>query len=124
MKKYFFPFVIALSLVFYYSCTKDKTSLAIPPDCSGVDSLSNTYTLHIKSILDNYCATPTCHDAASAQFAVDLSSYSSSVNAFQYKNVICSVKQNGCLPMPQGGRPLADSLITAMECWQSHNYPK
>ncbi len=124
MKKYFISTCMVLLLVSYYSCTKDATKIPVPPDCTGISAQGNTYNLHIKGILDGYCSTPTCHDAASAQFGIDLSSYSASVNAFQFRNVICSVKQNGCMPMPQGGRPLADSLITAMECWAENKYPQ
>ncbi|MDB5282161.1 MAG: hypothetical protein JWO06_1236 [Bacteroidota bacterium] len=125
MRKYFLSALVFGFISLYYSCTKDKTSNPVTVDCTGVNAATNTYALNIgPNITDLYCAYAPCHDHATNQSGVDLSSYNSTVDAFKSKNVICSIKGNGCLLMPNGGPALADSLIKQVECWAQNGYPQ
>ena len=117
--------LVFVALTGLYSCTKDKTVTAALIDCSSVNQAANTFNNNIyPNITDIYCANGGCHDQATAQKGVDLSTYASTVTAFKNNNVICSIKGAGCLLMPNTGRALADSLILQMECWQQNGYPQ
>lgn len=124
-KRYCFLFLTLATLVLMYSCTKDKTKIAPAVNCAGVSNSINTYALNISpNILQNYCAISGCHGGGSSQQGVNFDTYQNTVNAFETKNVICSLKNSGCILMPNTGRPLADSLILQMECWQQNGYPQ
>ena len=119
------PALCVLSVVLLFSCAKDKAQKPADIDCSTIDQSANTYNLNIKTILDDNCASAGCHDAIFASSGVNLATYDASKAAFQAGNVLCTVKQEqGCLPMPQGGSKLADSLITYLQCWSENNYPQ
>lgn len=114
-----------LSVFLLFSCAKDKAQKPADIDCTTIDQSVNTYNLKIKTILDDNCASVGCHDAIFASGGANLSTYDGSKAAFQAGNVLCTVKQEqGCLPMPQGGSKLADSLITYLQCWSEKNYPQ
>jgi hypothetical protein len=116
---------VLVVITFYYSCTKDKAQQPPVNTCASVDSATNTYTLRIKGIMDNNCASGGCHDAGSASSNVILDTYAATKNSFQTKPCLCAIKQEGgCLPMPQGGAKLADSLITFIQCWSDNGYPQ
>ncbi len=73
--------------------------------------------------MDGNCATIGCHDAIFASGGVTLTDYSNTKIAFESKSALCTIKQSGnCLPMPQGGAKLADSLITYIQCWADNGY--
>ncbi len=111
-----------VALLFVCSCTKDRTSAPVPPACAGVNNAANTYTLNVAAILNYNCAYSGCHDAISHENGVDLSTYSTAVTAFKTQTVICSIEQDGCVPMPNGQPKLADSLITYLVCWSENGY--
>ena len=122
-KKTVFIITLGLALTTLYSCTKDRTKLAAPVNCSGISATTNTWSLNVNpNIISFYCAYAPCHGGGSAQLGVDLSTYASTVNAFETKNVICSVKNAGCILMPNTGGPLPDTLILQLECWQQNGY--
>jgi hypothetical protein len=107
------------------SCAKDKAKQPSAIDCSTVDQTLNTYNLKIKTILDDNCASAGCHDPIFAASGINLATYATSRTAFETGKVLCTVNQEqGCLPMPQGGSKLADSLITYISCWADNNYPQ
>ena len=116
---------MGVALATLYSCTKDRTKLAGTVNCSSVNATTNTWNLNINpNIVSLYCAYAPCHGGGSTQLGVDLSTYGSTVSAFETKNVICSLKNAGCILMPNTGTPLPDSLILQMECWQQNGYPQ
>lgn len=107
------------------SCAKDKAAKPSDVDCTTITQTDSTYNLKIKTILDDNCSSAGCHDDIFASAGVNLATYDGSKAAFQGGNVLCTVKQEqGCLPMPQGGAKLADSLITYLQCWSENNYPQ
>ncbi len=128
MRKTFFAFALfTLTLVFTaISCSKDKDSgvdYAANADCTGVDDAANSYTAAIKPILDGSCAIAGCHDAVTAAEGIDLSSYAASKNAFEKKQVLCSIHHgSGCTPMPQGADQLSAATIKLIDCWVKNDY--
>jgi len=124
-KKTIYLLLVFVSVICLYSCTKDKTALPPPVNCTGIVDTINTFSKNIyPNILQGYCSYAPCHGGGSAQYGVDLSTYSGTVSAFENQNVICAIKNAGCVLMPYLQRPLDTSLIRQMECWQANGYPK
>jgi hypothetical protein len=124
MKKLSVVIIVALFFCLYFSCTKDKTKSAAPPDCTGVIDSVNNYHDTISYILNNYCAYSPCHDAGTASLGVNLSTYSTTVDAFKNKNLLCSVQWSGCIQMPYQMRQLDSTYIKYMVCWAANGYPQ
>ena len=123
MKNLLLSGIIFCAIATIYACAANKTEVPQPIVCTGVNVDSNTYTLAIKPILDANCATFACHSAAVMESNVNLSAYVPAVAAFQNKDALCTIKQEGeCLPMPDNQPKLADSLITVIQCWAENGY--
>ena len=99
-------------------CSKDKA-----PDpninTSTCDSTSVSYNKHIKTILDNNCATSGCHDATTKRSGYDFSDYLSSKAGIT--PALCNINDNGCTVMPPSGK-MADSLITKIQSWKDGGF--
>jgi hypothetical protein len=120
MKKLLFVIVIGLSILFYNSCTKDK--IPVPSPCTHTDSV-NTYTISVKPIFDNNCATLGCHDALTRYNGVQLDNYESSVDAAKNDaKFFCSINHTCTPEMPYLMPKLADSLIAKIEAWKTNCY--
>jgi hypothetical protein len=125
-RKTWFLFIAVVGIACLYSCTKDHTAIPVAVNCTGIVDSVNTYNKNISNIMSNYCAYAPCHGGGVAQGGVDLSSYSSTVTAFQSQNVICAVTSTTCggIRMPDGIRPLDSVTILQMECWQANGFPQ
>lgn len=122
MKKLVLVFITLNFVLFYNSCTKDKTPA--PPDCVQADSL-NTYINSVKPIMDNYCSMGGCHDAVTAFSGVRLDTYEFTVDAAKNQPKFFCVIDHGCTPaMPYLMPKLADSLITKINTWKANCYPQ
>lgn len=79
MKKLLYT-LVAASAIAISGCYYDKEEELYPNSVgsSSCDTASQTYTTHIKSIIDSKCATSSCH-VAGAQ-SPDLSTYQGVVN--------------------------------------------
>jgi hypothetical protein len=112
------------ALACLFSCRKDRTLVPAPVDCTGVIDSVNTFTKNIyPNITGIYCAYAPCHGGGTAQFGVDMSTYGSTVTAFQSQNALCAIKGDGCILMPLNMRPLDSLQILQIECWQANGYP-
>jgi hypothetical protein len=111
-------------LVCMFSCTKDKTAVPAAVVCTGIVDTNNTYTKNIfPNIINLYCNYSPCHDAASQQDGINLSTYSTTVAAFESNNVVCAITPNsGCILMPNGGPALDSISIQQIKCWQANGY--
>jgi hypothetical protein len=120
MKKVVLLCLVAVLVVSYTSCTKDKTPA--PPDCIQADSV-NTYTNSVKVVFDNYCAMSGCHDAATAFSGVRLDTYENSVDAARNQPKFFCVMDHSCPPqMPYLLPKMADSLIAKINAWKANCY--
>ncbi len=109
------------------SCKKDNNSAdyASQADCSSLPAAATTYSAVIKPILDLSCASAGCHDAITSAEGVDLSDYAKSKNAFEKKEVLCSIHHgSGCKAMPQGADQLDAVTINKIDCWVKNDYPQ
>lgn len=117
---------LALFALATLACNKDNTSSSNyldQADCTGIDVSTNTYTFSIKTILNNNCATSSCHSASRAEAGINLSSYSAAKSAFENTNCLCSIHQGStCRPMPEGAAKLSDAVIQKIDCWAKNGY--
>ena len=123
MKK--IPILLGLLLAFVYACNNTDTAQNYldKADCTGVDADANSYTLVIKDILDNNCASSGCHNASSRESGVDLSTYAKAKAAFQNTECLCSIHHGSeCKAMPQGSGKLDDATIQLIDCWAKNGY--
>ncbi|MCW5906577.1 MAG: hypothetical protein KIS94_01875 [Chitinophagales bacterium] len=125
IRKFIVPSLMLVLATVVHSCAKDKAQPPADIDCTTIDQSANTYNLKVKAILDNSCAAIACHDPIFGYNGINLATYDGAKNAFQTKDVLCTVKhRQGCTPMPQGAPKLADSLIAYLHCWAENNYPQ
>ena len=111
------------------SCGKDDedntVDYASQANCASFPAAATTYSPTIKAVLDTYCASAGCHDAITASEGVDLSDYAKAKNAFEKKEVLCTIHHgSGCTPMPQGGDQLDATTINLIDCWVKNGYPQ
>jgi hypothetical protein len=124
-RKSYFVLVALVSLASLYSCTKDKTAIPAGVNCGGITDSTNTFNKNIyPNITGVYCAYSPCHAGGSAGGGVDMSTYASTVSAFENSTVICAITNTGCELMPKGGPALDTALIRQLKCWQASGYPE
>lgn len=117
-------FCAAIAALQLGSCTKDQTKPAIVFECAVINDSTNTWNHTIKSIMDNSCTLPACHDANNAG-QINLQTYAAAKNAFETRPMLCAIKHEGaCITMPLARPKLNDTLIAKIECWTKNNYPE
>ncbi len=120
-------FSLSLLLTLTTACGDDEGSsvdYTADADCTVIVAADNTYNNDIKTILNDYgCSSAGCHDATTAAEGVDLSDYAKTKNAFENKEVLCSIHHgSGCDPMPKGGSKMSNSDINKIDCWVKNGY--
>lgn len=91
-------------------------------DCTG---LIPTYTADIKPILDASCAKSGCHDAATAQEGVNLSTFASASAVSQEARFLGVIQhKNGYPKMPDDGQQLPASQVELLTCWVQAGSPQ
>lgn len=123
MKKLVLCAAVAIFILSYNSCTKDKVA---DVNCTQTDTV-NTYTLSVKPIFDLYCAYSNCHDADTHEQDIRLDTYEDAVAAAKSKPNFFCVIDHSCLPhMPESPpspiSKLPDSLITKIQLWRDNCY--
>jgi hypothetical protein len=109
MKNSIYTISIAILLIAFTSCTKDKVGGNLPyPEviCSDTVSFSN----EILPIIQNNCTG--CHDNQNGYTLTNHENISAN-----YAAIVGSMKGVGYKLMPDGGPSLPDSLIEKIECW-------
>ena len=114
--KYYTLFIIILLGYFLYtmsSCTDKLPEPAAPAPC---DTVSVSYNVHIKSMLDSKCSYGGCHDGSSQ--SPDLTSYpSAAVQDRIYQRAV--VLQT----MPPAANPqLTSGEIDSINCWKEGGF--
>ena len=127
MKK-LFPWLLVGGLLALASCLADKAKLPEPtPGPAVCDTVGLTYTVDIKPILDRSCATPGCHDAASAASPADnpLYDYATARASSLAGRVVCSIERTGnCSPMPRRQAPLPACEVAKIRAWVAAGCPE
>jgi hypothetical protein len=109
-----FTAVVVLSLG---GCYYDTEETLYPP--TGVCDTSNvTFSGTIKPIVDTYCATPGCHDAAAASAGYDLTTYAGVWASVDNGSFLGSIDYDpNYSKMPKNSNQLDKCNITKIKTW-------
>lgn len=114
--------IIAIATI--TSCKKEDTTPVSPTtfDCT---STTPTYTIDVKPIMDNNCATSGCHSSSSRADGKDYSSYTAVKNGSSSNSFMGSIQHlSGYKAMPQGKSKLSDAQIKTISCWIENGKPQ
>lgn len=105
--------------LFLFSCKKDDPN---PVDCTGLEP---TYTDEIKQILDTSCALSGCHDAATNQSGVNLSTYATAQSISLQDRFLGVIRHDDGFPaMPYNQPKLDEATIQLLTCWVQSGSPQ
>ncbi|MBL7829864.1 MAG: hypothetical protein JNK41_02470 [Saprospiraceae bacterium] len=108
----------AICITLFTQCKKEEIDIV---DCSSV---TPTYTLNIKFIMDANCVSSGCHNASSKKSGYDLSSYDATKSAGGNKAFVASVQhKSGYTKMPKGASKLSDADVKSITCWVQNGMP-
>lgn len=123
MRKIIIPFCVLLLA----SCYSDKEDQLYPKPVAGTgcDTANVTYTVHIKPIMDQYCAISGCHDNVTKSFTHNLSNYAGTKSSAERGRFLPSITQEpNYLPMPKGMAKLNDCEISQITAWINAGMPE
>lgn len=84
-----------------------------------------TYTADIKPIFDTNCSLSGCHNNASKEAGVDLSSFVGSKAAAANQSLMGAIQHlSGYEKMPQGSSKLPEATIEMIGCWVQGGTPE
>lgn len=115
--------ILAL-LVITAGCFNDKADKLYPlqptpvGDPCDTTNVTITYSGKIRTIMQNNCTAPGCHDAAAQSAGYDLSSYVGVQTAAANGKLLATIRHEASAsPMPQGGTKLSDCTIGQIDKW-------
>ena len=125
----------SLLFILFQACTKDKAKPIDTDPGNGNDTVFThcdslefngkiTYTSTIKRIFDLNCATADCHDAITAENNIRLDTYDKVKDEILNGKVLCSIKWEGCVEMPNEEDQLSVETIDTIDCWIERNLPE
>ena len=110
---------IAISL---HSCYYDNEEYLYSG--AGCDTtLTATYSGGIEAIIANNCFGG-CHEQASGSAGIILEGYVNLKNEVVNGDVMCTIRWEGCSPMPKNSPKLSSCNITLLETWIANGYPE
>jgi len=126
MKKIIFLFIVAftgLVISSLHSCYYDnEVYLYNSGNCTDT---VYTYTGRVKAIVDQNCATSSCHSGPSPEAGIPLDTYTAVKNNAENGDFFCSIKWNsGCSQMPKNSNKLDNCSIAALDEWKNKGYPE
>ncbi|WNM18817.1 hypothetical protein [Flavobacterium capsici] len=114
-------YVFILSIVLFSSCTSDSTSDLL----QEIDNNDITYTLFVKSVIDNNCIV--CHATTPINGApMSLTTYADVKNAIQTRGLLDRISrpQGSSGMMPNGGTRLPQETIDNIFTWAQNGFPE
>ena len=116
-------YILTLSL-FFMSCSSSEV---VPPgggNGSGSggsgSTTKTTYDKDIKTLINNSCATASCHDTSSPAAGLSLTTFAQVKNAAQNGNLFTRVNNNTMPPSPNS--PLSNTNKALLEKWKTDGY--
>lgn len=121
----FFPLMLlsAFTLSFFFSsCNKDK----LPPEEEPefCETLTVSYQLNIKPIVDTYCAYAGCHDGSSPGVYL---TYDQMIPSLESGKITERAINNRDMPPPyanEGLTELPQEEFDLLNCWIAAGYPE
>jgi hypothetical protein len=109
------------------SCYYDSEEFLYPQINDTCDTTNITFSVSVKTILDNYCAS--CHNNSVADLngsSVRLEDYTDVKAYTDNGKLLNAIKQTGIYPMPLplGSPKLDDCKIATFDIWKKNNYPQ
>lgn len=105
-------------------CYYDVDSELYGTNASCTDTIA-TYNGSVKKIVNNYCATASCHAGASPSASIGLDSYQLCKTSASQGEFYCSINWNsGCSQMPKNSSKLSDCQINTLSRWKTNGFPE
>ncbi len=120
--------ILSLGL-FLISCSSSSEPEIIPPGGGGSGSSSGsgggasaktTYNKDVKTIIDNSCATSSCHDSTNPASGLRLTNYAEVKSAAENRGMIERMN-NANDPMPASGR-LSSDTRAIIDKWKADGF--
>jgi hypothetical protein len=111
--------IAAILAIAIFACKKGTITAY---DCT---SITPTYTIDIKPIMDASCATLGCHNALKKSDGKDYSTYASTKALASENGFMGSMQHKlGYSKMPKGGSKLSDAELQKIYCWVQNGTPQ
>lgn len=106
-------------------CYSDKEDQLYPQPTTGCDTANISFATHVQPVLNQYCATPQCHDAITKSFTHDLSNYEGAKTVAEKGRLLGSInREPGFLHMPKNMDKLGDCEIAKITAWVNAGTPQ
>ncbi|MFZ4785095.1 MAG: hypothetical protein ACOYLH_06415 [Flavobacteriales bacterium] len=117
--------LIALSLlaVSFDSCYYDNEEYLYGGTTTCDSTRVATYNGDVQTIIANNCFGG-CHEQASGSGGIVLEGYVNLKNETMNGDVMCSIRHEGCSPMPKSSPKMSDCDIQLLEKWIADGYPE
>lgn len=124
-RHYLSPLIIlAFILAFMQGCYYDVESELYGTTAACTDTTA-TYNGSVKKIVDQYCATSSCHAGNSPSANIGLDTYVLCKGSALNGDFYCTINWNsGCSPMPKNGSKLSDCQINTLNRWKTNGFPE
>ncbi len=93
------------------------------PNQAVCDTTRNVYNGRIQEIIGTSCL-PGCHEQAVGSAGIILQGYVNLKNEIMNGQVMCSIRHDGCSPMPKNQPKLSDCDINNLQNWIDKGYPE
>ncbi|MBU2445837.1 MAG: hypothetical protein KJ666_09760 [Bacteroidetes bacterium] len=122
MKKILLLLVLVYSILIYLSCKDEGSKI----DDIVIPSTDVSFAQHIQPVFNIKCATSGCHDDASKQGGLSLTTWLNTTSSFTIvfpgnpdaSKLVLAIEGRTTNPMPPPGRwPLIKNQITSIRTW-------
>lgn len=111
---------VAISL---HSCYYDNEEYLYSGSSVCDTTIAATYAGGVQAIIANNCFGG-CHEQASGSAGIILEGYVNLKNEVVNGDVMCTIRWEGCSPMPKNSPKLSTCDITLLETWIANGYPE
>ncbi len=116
-----------MGMLVFTGCYYDKEDQLYPKPNgggAGCDTTTVSYAADIQPVLQQKCATSSCHDASSLANGYDMSKYSGAKLAADDGKVLRAIRQEpNASAMPKGMAKLDDCSINKIARWINQGAP-
>ncbi|MFM7310086.1 MAG: hypothetical protein ACKOZY_05725 [Flavobacteriales bacterium] len=125
LRHYLFVFCVLSSIMAVLDgCYYDVESELYGTGASCTDTIA-TYNGSVKKIVNQYCATASCHAGVSPSANIGLDTYSLCKTSASQGEFYCSINWNsGCSQMPKNASKLSDCQINTLNRWKTNGFPE
>ncbi|MFN0729006.1 hypothetical protein [Polaribacter gochangensis] len=106
---------LLLLAILFTNCTSVSTEDLTVPTPNSI-----TYTVNVKTIIDQSCATSGCHNATGNSGGLTLETYIQVKNAFENRSALVRMESTSN-PMPASGN-LPNTSIQIIKNWRDQGY--